>query len=328
MRSQRLVAASALVASWMVLATPASGQEVAAIVNGDRITVQDWIRRMQTLRAQDFLLSLNPVRMKSALGGQIALEGLINSRLITQYATLTSLLPSDADVEAEFQRVKTQPNIADGLTRGLFDEAQVRYDIRVQRALFNMATINQSVTQDEVKAYYDQHPEQWGQPERWQLAAIRVSSKALADKVAGEIKKGVPFATLATQYSEDSISKKAGGEIGTIPVNDPGLPEAVRQAVKPLKVGEITAPIQTMMPVAGGPARPAWFLVRKVGRIEANMRPFESVREDAQRLALLEKAGGLAAAQKKLDDYRKTAKIEIMLPAYKDVLKQTTASAK
>src|ERR1043166_3884140 len=105
----------------------ASGdQSTAAVVNGEKITVGDWMKRMQNLRAQDFLLSANPVRFKPGTGGQIALEALISGKLLLQYAAKTSLTSQDSEVATMLANVRSRPEIARALQPGQFTEGQVR----------------------------------------------------------------------------------------------------------------------------------------------------------------------------------------------------------
>src|SRR5258708_7780727 len=92
---------------------------VVATVNGEKVTAEEWLARMQNMRAQEFFLSVNPVRLKTATGGHIALEALISSRLLTQYAAKVSLLPSDGEIEAELNTLRKRPDVAQGLEKKL-----------------------------------------------------------------------------------------------------------------------------------------------------------------------------------------------------------------
>lgn len=300
---------------------PTDPNAMAASVNGEKITVRDWVERMENLHYNDFLIAQTPPQINSAKGGQVALVSLINSRLVMQYAGKTSLIATDAEVDADLAAAKQRPEIKQGLANNAFSEDQLRNELRVQRTYYNLATINQSVTPDEVKAYYDKHPEQWGRPESWRLQMIKVSTQATADKVMAGLKAGTPFESLAVQYSEDERTKKNGGDLGgPVASTDPSLPEYLREAIKKLKVGEITPAIQA--PATAGAPKPAIYLVRKTATEEANILPFETVKAQAQQLALLDKVGGTAAAEKKLGEYRKTAAIVITLPGYESIVSQ------
>jgi parvulin-like peptidyl-prolyl isomerase len=288
----------------------------AATVNGEVITVDEWITRMKNLRAQDFVQSTNPLRFKGIGGGQVALEALITQKLVMQYATKTSLVASDAEVEADLQTAKAQPAVKQSLDKKIFTEAQLRDDIKFQRTLFNVVTINQQVTAQEVRAFYDRRTDLY-QPERWELAVIRVSTKAIADTVTAEIKKGTPFAEVAAKYSEDKATKDKGGVLGTVGANDPTLPAFIKEAVKTLKVGDVTPPIQ-----AAGAGGTPFFIVRLLGRQVNEAQAFDKIKNQVERAALLEKAGGSEALDRKLADFKKTSTVVISLPGYEDLYKK------
>jgi len=191
---------------------------VAATVNGEAITIEEWVKRMERLRAQDFLASTNPIRFKPFTGGRIALESLINSRLLMQYAARTSLLPSDKDIDNQLTLAKQEdPRLKAALESGELSEAQLKEELRLQRTLFNVATINQQITPDEVRAYYERN---YIPNERWKLGVIRISNKETLEKALAELRKGTPFATVASQYSEDEATRANGGEIGPVSANE------------------------------------------------------------------------------------------------------------
>src|SRR5262249_38344628 len=160
------------------------------------------------LRAQDFLASASPVRFKVGTGGQIALDALISGKLLLQYAAKTSLTPQDSEVATMLANVKSRPEIAKALQAGQFTEAQVREDVLLQAAYFNVATVNITVSPEELKAYYERHADQWGHPERWKLGIIKLSSKEKADKALAALKGGTAFETVAAQMSEDPATSK------------------------------------------------------------------------------------------------------------------------
>ncbi|HWR02237.1 MAG TPA: peptidylprolyl isomerase [Chlorobaculum sp.] len=66
---------------------------------------------------------------------------------------------------------------------------------------------------------------------------------ALVDQILGELKKGVPFATLAAKYSEDPLSAKNGGFVGWF-TKERMVPE-FSQAVFAGKPGQIVGPVRT-----------------------------------------------------------------------------------
>lgn len=313
-----------LTAALFTLCSLPCSAQLAATVNGEEITLDDWIARMRNLKATSFIASNNPLRFKPQSAGQIALESLINEKLLIQYASKTSLLPPDSEVDAEVENQKKNPQVASGLQKKMFTLEQLRNEVRAQKTLFNVATINQSVKEEEVRAYWQAHPELFGRPERWNLAMIRVTGKEKADKVASELKTGKPFATVAAEISEDPSGKKSGGALPPLLPNDPALPPFIRDAVSKLKVGEVSPAIT---PAGSQPIPPGTtFFVRLIGKEEATLQPFEQVKPAAERMALLQKVGGFANAERKIADFRKTSAVVIHMEMYKDIFTQTENS--
>ncbi len=284
--------------------------DVVATVNGEKIGKDEWQKRLETLRASDFAAVRNP----AITAGQLSIELLINQKLIFQYAAKVGLMPTAADIEGDLQNMKKQPAIAQALERKAVTEEQLKKDATTQRVYYNVATTNLQVSPADVKAYYDKHPELFGTLEQWKLAVIATKSKANADKVAAELAKGTAFATVAAQLSEDDRTKANGGEQPMVPVAR--LPEYIRKAVQPLKVGDTTGVVEAPGP-QGAPS--AYLFIRKLAVQAADVQPFEKVQAGAERMALLEKAGVEQTVDKKMSEFRKTSTISITLPGYENM---------
>lgn len=75
------------------------------------------------------------------------------------------------------------------------------------------------VTEQQIVEYYEDNLSQFQQPKQWKLAHIWLQGQegatltAMADKVKQGLDRGVPFATLAKQYSADNATADAGGEL-------------------------------------------------------------------------------------------------------------------
>jgi parvulin-like peptidyl-prolyl isomerase len=127
-----------------------------------------------------------------------------------------------------------------GLTQ---DQAKV--EVRAQlisEALFKKVTGNVKTSQNEIKAYYNSHKSQYGQPETRDVRHILVAKKALADSIYAQLKAGANFAKLAKKYSKDPGSASNGGKLTiskgqTVPAFD--------KTAFSLKKGELSPPIHT-----------------------------------------------------------------------------------
>ncbi|QXN62901.1 peptidylprolyl isomerase [Serratia fonticola] len=70
-----------------------------------------------------------------------------------------------------------------------------------------------TVTEADISAYYDGHQSSFGQPERKKFSVIQLKTEADAKAVLEELKNGGDFAALAKEKSTDIISRRAGGEM-------------------------------------------------------------------------------------------------------------------
>ncbi|ELA08339.1 PpiC-type peptidyl-prolyl cis-trans isomerase [Moraxella macacae 0408225] len=102
----------------------------------------------------------------------------------------------------------------------------------------------------EIEQQYQQYLAQTGNQTSYEVAMILVSgdtAKTTLDNVKQQLDaKKADFATLAKQYSQDEGSKNDGGKIGTISQSMfPNDFAKIQNALQGLKVGDVTAPIQT-----------------------------------------------------------------------------------
>ena len=294
--------------------------QTAATVNGERITVSDFFERLQRVRGQDFLASLNPPTLRGETAGQIVLSALISERLIMQLATKSNTLPSESEINVEWERLRSQPAVAAALKNKSLTEAAVRRDIRGQRARYNTAVTGIRVMPAEVDTYYKIHLDSYTTPEQWGISAIRIIKGENVPKAAEAIKAGRPFAEVAKMYSDDTVSAARGGDFGTIAITDPKLPPALRDAIRPLKVGEVTpdVPIEAITAPPQSKITYHWF-VRLNSRTPAVVRPFAQVKAEAERSLRLERAGGYTKFDKRLADFRQQSTIVVALPAYQNL---------
>jgi len=111
---------------------------------------------------------------------------------------------------------------------------------------------------DEVKAYFDSHPDKFKTPETFSARHILIGTrangdqkaltddeaKAKADKVLAEIKGGKPFDAAAKEYSDDPGSKDKGGLYENTAFGQ-FVPE-FDSAVRAQPLGQVGEPVKTM----------------------------------------------------------------------------------
>jgi len=208
---------------------------VAALVNGDTITVADAERV-----AEGFIANGGPPDPE-AEGSSFAekmyytaVNRLVEQQLVMNAARELGLEVTDEDVtrslsqliamsggEAAFEGILAQRGITmDDVRRDM------RINLTLQRYFEEVVNKNSPVTPDDVQAYYDAHPEEFGpQPEVHarhilirttsdMTPAARAAAKDTAETVQKRAASGEDFAALALEYSEDPTNAQTGGDLG------------------------------------------------------------------------------------------------------------------
>jgi peptidyl-prolyl cis-trans isomerase C len=99
------------------------------------------------------------------------------------------------------------------------------------------------LTAEDVRAYYDEDPEPFAQPEQRRLRNIVVASRREARAVLTAARRGEDFGVLARRVSLDDATRDKSGELGTVTAAqlDPGFAEVAFAARR----GGVFGPVKT-----------------------------------------------------------------------------------
>jgi foldase protein PrsA len=164
--------------------------------------------------------------------------------------------------EADFQKFLTSTGytVSDVLLR-------VKLDLLSQKIQKKVSTdAGKKPSEKEVKAYYEQHKSQYGQPERRNILIVLTKTQAQAEAAKKEIQSGKSFASVAKKSSIDPVSKAAGGSL-------PGVVKG--QEEKALDAAVFGAKLN----VLGGPIKtPFGYYIYEVKKtLPANQQPLSQV---------------------------------------------------
>lgn len=129
---------------------------------------------------------------------------------------------TDAEIEKKLTELKNQFFEGDDakyqaeLKKQGLTEADVKADLEAQlvsEKIFAQVTKNDSVTDQQVKIYYESNKKDFGSPEQRDVAHILVDSKSLADEIYTQLQDGADFAELAKEHSTDEASAQDGGKL-------------------------------------------------------------------------------------------------------------------
>jgi len=194
---------------------------------------------------------------------------LINEKLLLQRG---KELDMAAEIEAEVNRrmlqiaqdqgIPTIEKLYQAMAQNGLNPEDVRRTMRTE--MMKQAVLQQEVDRrvylgfstDEVKKYFDTHPDKFRKPESVKLSEIylittgkdEASVKARALELVTQIRAGADFGALAAANSErerngQRTAPQDKGSVGEFDI--PNLREDLVAALKDVKIGEITEPIKT-----------------------------------------------------------------------------------
>jgi peptidyl-prolyl cis-trans isomerase C len=221
----------------------------------------------------------------------------IYEKNLLRNAKVQSLTP-DQQNQVLDDLVTMQIMAAQGEKEGLENDP----DVKANLGLLHMRVLADAESQKFVKsttpsdaelhAEYDTAVSQMDKSE-YHARHILVASKDQAEQVIKKLKSGAKFEELAKTQSTDTGSKNNGGDLGWFTTSRMVKPFA--DAVKNLKKGEISAPVQTQY---------GWHVIQLEDTREASPPPFDQVKPQITDAVMRKKL------QAYVEDLKKQAKIE------------------
>lgn len=245
---------------------PAPTGEIVARVNDQVITLTDYLKAEQQLRdeaAQD-CQGCPPEKIEVQFEAQQKdlLRGLIDQVLMVQRAKDMGI-SVESDLNKRLDEVRQQNGLATvaDLQKGVESSglSWEDYKTTLRNSMLQKEVVRREVgshldiSSDEVKQYYESHPQEFTPPERVILSEISLSTEgknpdeldAVRKKVEGlrsSVLNGDDFHQVAAMYSQGSTAKD-GGNLGTFAKGQlaPQIEAIVFQTGK----GQLTDVIQT-----------------------------------------------------------------------------------
>lgn len=264
------------------------GGGVAATVNGEKITSGELSQRVNEIKAglekQGLDFSGEQGKLYLTQLEQDTLDQLINNKLMIQEAKKLGKLTPD-QIQEIIKPLKEQFPSGDEYKKFLAEiklsEEEVAYILNLQD---HVTKDLPQVSEEELRKYYDENKELFGQPEQLQVRHILffvdegdknypvkhtdAEAKKMAEEIIAQLKQGKDFAALAGEKSEDTGTKINGG----LYVFSKG--EAVQEfsdAAHSLKPGEYTSkPVKTEY---------GYHVIKLEKVIPAKQEPFEEVKQ-------------------------------------------------
>jgi peptidyl-prolyl cis-trans isomerase SurA len=284
-----------------------SGDNVAASVDGQKIYRADLEKYYQSQTAG----SNQPLSDEQATSIRLSiLRELIENEILMHRAEKLGLLATDDEVDRKLTEIKS-PYTVEQFNQRLQEskmtmddfKRNIRRALTADKVLHKEVTSKISVTEQDIKDYYNSHRAEFNLIEpRYHLAKIEVTSRpdpqsgapnkarneAEARKkietVLTHLDAGEDFASLAMAYSEDPNTAPNGGDLGIVPesaLKQPQIDPAIRDAVMKLRPGQYSQIIPTQVNPATRQAG-SFLLIKLISMEPAGQRDLSDPRVEQE----------------------------------------------
>jgi len=276
-------------------------EEIIARVNNDIITQSDYQHADMQLKDEiahdcqncpgDKLAAEYKDQQKDLL------RGLIDQSLMVQRAKDMGI-SVESDLVKRLDDVRKQNNLGsiDDLEKAVEGsglpwedyKTQIRNGMLTQEVIRREVGSHINIPNEEVKTYYDAHPQEFTRPEQVDLSEIFLSTEGKspeeiestqrkAEDLLARVKKGDDFNEIAKRYSEGS-TKDQGGDLGSFKTGV--LAPQLDAIVFKLEKGQITDVIQT---------KTGFEILKVNAHFQAGLQPLDKVENEVMNKLYLEK---------------------------------------
>ncbi|MBS3810052.1 MAG: SurA N-terminal domain-containing protein, partial [Desulfobacterales bacterium] len=237
---------------------------IVAVVNNDVIRLRELNRnfaqvkeqiKSQNMTAEKLNEELYQARMK-------VLDRMIEDTLAEQKVEEAGIKVSESQVDAAIENIKARNNYTEedlrralqmqGMTMELY-RGEIKRQMMRSRLVNRKIKSNIVITNEDIRNYYEAHPEKYGAVVKYQLRNILMNTdpglagseeetRKSMESVLEKLEAGVSFEKLARRYSE-APNASDGGALGKFGLED--LSDKIREAVNRLEKGEYSGIVET-----------------------------------------------------------------------------------
>jgi len=245
-------------------ATPSPVEGLAALVNGEPITSEEYEKQVAQVEAFFAQEGLDPQseegRERLAQARRQVLEQMIDQTLIQQAAAEMGVNISESELEASIQDIIEQSGGEEQFNQSLQamdtayeDFRQMLLNQLLSEVVYSTVTASISSVAEQVQARH-----------------ILLPTRERAQEVLARLQAGEDFSYLAKEYSEDISSRERGGDVGFFPRGV--MPPEVEEVAFSLEVGEVSEIVESQF---------GFHIIQVLGREEREMtvEVFENLRQ-------------------------------------------------
>lgn len=241
------------------------GKEALVTIGKEEITRQDLQKELEKRYGDDVL------------------KDLVDREVIEKMVDKYDVHVSDKDIEREYLRVKT----VYGDSRDNTSRKDLKKEIKYSLLLEELLTKDVSISDEELKEYYEQNRNLYSIPTSYHISHIVLKTKKEAKQALEELEKGSDFSSLAMEKSIDEFSANQGGDLGFVHEEDEQFPDKYFRILEKLSSGKWSEPIQ----IENG-----YSIVYLHEKIKGNDYPFKEVKDEIRRQVAIDQMEGAISA--------------------------------
>lgn len=255
----KLVAAPIVLSAFLVGCSDGGDSRTVATVNKEKITEGELNKLLQSQY------------------GSTALDSLITNKIVELEAKKLDIKVSDKEIAEEYKTYTESYGGEEALLKSLESYNMTKKDVEkdIKNYLLTLKVMEDyiDVTDEDVKAYYEENKESFNTEEQVQASHILVEDEATANEVIKKLNAGGDFGELAHEYSTDTVSAENGGELGYFSKGQ--MVEEFENAAFAMKVGEVSkTPVKT---------EHGYHIIKVTDKKAAVKANFESAKEEARK---------------------------------------------
>jgi Parvulin-like peptidyl-prolyl isomerase len=240
------------------------------------------------------------------------LDKLIAEKILLMKAAELNLKLTDNDInkqideeankfKAKYSGLGQYENILkqNGMTETQFKE--LIKNLVIVKAAKEDIVKNVTITDDEVKTYYDKNKEAiFTKGAGAEVAHILVADEGKAKELKAKLDAGADFATLAKENSLDTGTKNNGGSLGFVQYDTKELVSEFVEGFKNLKEGQVSEPVKSLY---------GYHLIKVTGIKSGGVVPFDEVKDQLKNFLLEQKKESIY--NEKIQEWKTTIGVKI-----------------
>lgn len=244
-----------ILSSILIGCSNSGSDEVVAQVNDVKITKDEFY---------DYLVSQN---------GDDAINALILEKIIELELKENNIKITQDQIDAEYQKAiesyGDEATMEQALAYYGYTKDEFLNNIKMNLSIEALIEPSITITDDEIKAYFDENKDDFNQAEQVKASHILLDTEEEAKQVLAKIQSGESFEDLAKEYSTDTATAANGGDLGYFTKDE--MVEEFSNAAFALGVNEVSEPIKTTY---------GYHIIKVTDKKEAKVATLEDSKEE------------------------------------------------